>query len=105
MPQVTVQNWNTHLSSAKPSRTQVRLPLASSLCTLIVFTMERIKAKFAGHWSLVSECDHYHALTLFLEPGVTKTTPRFSDCRRRLTAQPIVLIRPMIYYAKGYKAK
>lgn len=39
-----------------------------------------------------------------LSQGSPRPAPRFSDCRR-LTAQPVVLIRPMIYYAKGYKAK
>ena len=64
LAQVTGQN--THLGSAKPSRAQVSPPPDSSLCSLILVTMERIKAESAGQWSPVSECDQYHALTYFI---------------------------------------
>lgn len=63
LAQVTVQNWSTHLGSAEPSRAQVSPPPDSGLCSLVLVTVERIKAESAGRWSLVSECDQYHALT------------------------------------------
>ena len=79
---VMVRNWNTG-----PLEPRWGLLLASGLFTLIICMMERIKAEFAGQWSLDSvwafSCSR---LLLFLESPIPP--PASMICRTYSTYSP-----------------
>lgn len=65
-------------------------PPDSGLCSLVLVTVERIKAESAGGGAWSRNVINIMLLpTVFLESGGHQDHLSFSDCWRTLTAQPI----------------
>lgn len=99
-------NWNTCLDSAKPSSSQARPPLTSSLFTLTTHLHDgedegqvrwAVKSRLVVNIMMLSSA-------LFLE-SPPLPPPGSVICRRTLTAQPIVLPTAMTYCRKRTQNK
>lgn len=99
-------NWNTCLDSAKPSSSQARPPLTSSLFTLTIHLHDgedEGQVRWAVEPRLVVNIMMLSS-ALFLE-SPPLPPPGSVICRRTLTAQPIVLPTAMTYCQKRTQSR